>query len=379
MRKKKTNKERLKSLVKNKNFIVAICVIALVGATMGISYASFFSVKSNSSNQNITTGTLQVSYGSDTTSAILKENMSSMSDEMGMNQSTSKLVHIQNTGTLDSTFVLDIGYDMDNFTKRSGYSTSDSLTPLDYIMIAVYEYNGSGTEDTLITGPIAITDLPIYSYNSSDSRYNRYTILVNTVGSTSSGNATKTYKIKTWLSDQALPAVSYSYFYINTEVVAEVVNAKMKYNFTGTVKNSSGTALSNAVVSFQNNSQVSTTNSSGTYTISGVYPGVYNIDITYDNVTYSGNLTVVEGSANALVSLGTSFTGSNIYAVCNTYGTTINKVIKKNNLEGYTDVLNISSGSLSPTYKFTGGATENITGVNFTLNATTGEYSMSLG
>lgn len=379
MRKKKTNKERLKSLVKNKNFIVAICVIALVGATMGISYASFFSVKSNSSNQNITTGTLQVSYGSDTTSAILKENMSSMSDEMGMNQSTSKLVHIQNTGSLDSTFVLDIGYDMDNFTKRSGYSTSDSLTPLDYIMIAVYEYNGSGTEDTLITGPIAITDLPIYSYNSSDSRYNRYTILVNTVGSTSSGNATKTYKIKTWLSDQALPAVSYSYFYINTEVVAEVVNAKMKYNFTGTVKNSSGTALSNAVVSFQNNSQVSTTNSSGTYTISGVYPGVYNIDITYDNVTYSGNLTVVEGSANALVSLGTSFTGSNIYAVCNTYGTTINKVIKKNNLEGYTDVLNISSGSLSPTYKFTGGATENITGVNFTLNATTGEYSMSLG
>ena len=117
-----------------------------------------------------------------------------------------------------------------------------------------------------------------------------------------------------WLSDKAIPKVSYTYFYLNAEIVAEVENAKMKYNISGTVTDSNGTALNGAVVSIQNGSLTSTTNASGAYTLNGIYPGTYNLDITYNNITYKGNLTVIEGDTKSLVSYGTTFnTTSDIF------------------------------------------------------------------
>lgn len=40
----------------------------LTMASVGFSYASFFSVKTNTTNQSIKTGTLNVSYGSNSSS-----------------------------------------------------------------------------------------------------------------------------------------------------------------------------------------------------------------------------------------------------------------------------------------------------------------------
>lgn len=380
--KKKIDFEKMTKFIKSRNFFIAACVFVLTISVIGFSYASFFTVKTNTNNQTVTTGTLAVSYGEES-SAISRNNMSSMSDEMGMNQSEASVIYIQNTGTLDSTYTLTVGYDMENFTSRGGYSESDMLTPLDYIKIAVYEYNGVNDE-TLIVGPITIADLPIYSVNSGDSRYNRYAILFDTVGSTSSGNATKTYRVKMWLSDKAIPAASYSYFYVNTEIVAEVENAKMNYNFTGVLSDSSGSALSGATLSLQNNSLVATTGSDGSFTLNGVYPGVYNVDIIYNNVTYSGNLTVEEGTSNSLESLGSSFgatDGTDIYAIANTYKTTLSKILKKNNLNTYADAVNFTSGvtyNLQPTYKFVGGADANVTGLNISLDTANNSYTMSL-
>lgn len=373
---KKINWEKVNKFIKNKNFVIGFCVFCLTMASIGFSYASFFSVKTNTNNQSITTGTLSVSYGA-STSSVLRNGMSSMSNAMGMAQDEASLIYIQNTGTLNSTFNLTIGYDMENFTGRSGYSDSDQLTPLDYVMLAVYQYNGAGKEDTLVTGPISVADLPIYSINTSDSRYNRYSILFNTVGSSSSSTSTKTYKVKMWLSDKAIPAASYTYFYLNTEVVAEVVNAKMAYTLRGTVKSGTSDA-SGAVVSFHNNSLSSTTNSAGTFTLTGVYPGTYNMDITYNNVTYKGNLRVEEGTANSLTSLGTTFTGTDIYQVANNYGTTLSKIIDKNNITTYSSAASITSGNLYPTYKFVGGATASVSGIVITLDSTNKTYTMSM-
>lgn len=379
--KKVINKDKLKALFKNRNFVMAICVMTLTIITIGFSYASFFSVKTNSNNQSLTTGDLTVSYGSEKNST-LKNNLSSLSDELGMAQDDFNIVYIQNTGSLNSTFTLNIGYDMENFIGRSGYNESDTLTPLDYVRVAVYEYHGIDQEDTLVAGPISISDLPIYKVeNESDYRYNRYAILFDAVGNTSSGNATKKYKIKTWLSDSATPAASYTYFYINTEVVAEVENAKMKYNFTGTLKNTSGTAIANAKISVQNGSVVSTTDASGNFTINGLYPGVYNLDITASNITYTGNLTVEEGNANAIVSLGTAFNGDNIFNVAKNYGTTVAKILEINALDTIstsTDLDSSSTYNLAPTYKFTGGAVEDVTGLKIVLDTTNKKYTISL-
>ena len=382
--KSKTNFEKITKFIKSKNFFIAVCVFVLTLSTIGVSYASFFTVKTNTNNQSISTGTLQVSYGNDTTSAINKENMESIPDELGLSlngDGNVKVLFIQNTGSLNSTFTVNVGYDMENFTNRQGYKSTDPLTPLDYIKIAVYEYNGINDE-TLIVGPVTIADLPIYSSNS-DYRYNRYSLFFDTVGGTSGGDATKTYKIKTWLSDKAIPAARYTYFYINSEVVAEVENAKMSYNLSGVLKNSSNSALNGAVISLQNGSIKTTTNSSGAFSLNGVYPGVYNLDITYNGITYKGNLTVEEGDSNKLTSLGSSFSGinSSIFYIAKNFGTTISNIINKNNITTYSTAINFTSGvtyNLNPTYKLVGGSEENINNFNITLNESTKMYNITI-
>lgn len=378
--KKKIDFDKITKFVKKKNFLIACCVLVLTIGTLGYSYGAFFSVKTNSANQTVTTGTLNVSYTNASTS-MDKGQMQSMSDEMGLNETDNSLIYIQNTGSLDSTFTLTVGYDMENFTSRSGYKETDELTPLDYVMIAVYEH--SGGSDTLVVEPTAVAELPIYEVNSSDSRYNRYAILFDTVGSTSSGNATKTYKVKMWLSDKAIPAASYTYFYLNAEIIAEVENAKMAYNFSGTVTDNTGAALNGAVVSIQNGSVTSQTDASGNYTLNGIYPGTYNLDITYNGITYSGNLTVVEGTSNSLVSNGTTFNGSDsdIFSVANTYKTTIDKIISLNDIDTYSTEVSFASGTtynLAPTYTFAGGGTEAVSGLNISIDTTAQTYSLTL-
>lgn len=372
---RKINWEKVTNFIKKKNFIMAVCVFGLTMASIGFSYASFFAVKTNTTNQSITTGTLNVSYGTSTSAVQLSADLTTMSDYEGMNQNDVSVVYIQNTGSLDSTYVLNIGYDMTNFKTISNSNSSAILTPLDYVRFAVYEYNGVGVADTLVAGPLSVTDLPIYSINS-DSNYNRYSILFDTLGGTSSTSNTKTYRIKIWLSDKAIPSVSLSYFYINAEVVAEVENAKMKYNLSGTITDGTNN-LDGAIIDIQNGS-IESTSSNGAFTLNGLYPGTYNIDITYNNVIYNGNLTVVEGTSNSLSSMGTTFSGSNIFTVANTYGTTISKIITKNSIDTYSTAATISSGSLYPTYKFTGGATEDVSGLKIVLDTSNKTFTMSL-
>lgn len=377
--KKKIDFDKITKFVKKKNFLIACCVLVLTIGTLGYSYGAFFSVKTNTNNQTVTTGTLNVSYTNASTS-MDKGQMQSISDEMGLNETDNSLIYIQNTGSLDSTFTLTVGYDMANFTSRSGYQETDELTPLDYVMVAVYEHS-DGT-DTLVVEPTAVAELPLYEVNSNDSRYNRYAILFDTVGSTSSGNATKTYKVKMWLSDKAIPAASFTYFYLNAEIIAEVENAKMAYNLSGTVTDSSSTALNGAVVSIQNGSVTSQTDASGNFTLNGIYPGTYNLDITYNGITYKGNLTVVEGTANNLVSNGTTFNStSDIFSVANTYKTTIAKIISLNDIDTYSTEVAFASGTtynLAPTYTFTGGGTEAVSGLNISLDTSNQTYSLTL-
>jgi len=186
-----------------------------------------------------------------------------------------------------------------------------------------------------------------------------------------------------WLSDKAIPAASYTYFYLNAEIIAEVENAKMAYNFSGTVTDSGGTALNGAVVSIQNGSVTSQTDASGNYTLNGIYPGTYNLDITYNGITYNGNLTVVEGTSNSLISNGTTFNGSSsdIFSIANTYKTTIAKIISLNNIDTYSTATTFNSGTtynLAPTYTFTGGGTEAVSGFNINVNTSNQTYTLSL-
>lgn len=357
--------------VKKRNFVIAISVFALTMVSIGFSYASFFSVKTNATNQKITTGTLAVSYGNNS-SSITKNNMEPMSDKDGMAQSDASVVYIQNTGVLDAKFTLTLGYDIANFTGRSGYSSSDVLTPLDYVRFAIYEYNGAGQSDTLIAGPLSVTDLPIYTL-TTDSKNNRYSAIVGSVGGTSSSSATKTYKIKTWLSESATAAASYTYFYINSDVVAEVSGAKMGYNIVGKID---GTNAANAIVAFHNYSQSVTTDENGGFTLTDVSPGTYNLQIATNAGLYSGNITVAEGDAVSVASMGSSYSDLNIYNAAYQYGTTISKILAQNSVNTIASEADLTSGKLPATYKIVGGKSDTIN-IGIALNTSTASIDVS--
>ena len=157
----------------------------------------------------------------------------------------------------------------------------------------------------------------------------------------------------------------------------------MAYNFSGTVTDNTGAALNGAVVSIQNGSVTSQTDASGNYTLNGIYPGTYNLDITYNGITYSGNLTVVEGTSNSLISNGTTFNGSSsdIFSIANTYKTTIDKIISLNDIDTYSTEVSFASGTtynLAPTYTFTGGGVEGVSGLNISIDTTSRTYSLTL-
>lgn len=365
-------KEKIKRLMKNKNAIMVICVFILTIFTLGYSYAAFFTVKTNKNNQTITTGTLEVSYGGES-SSITKTDMVAIPDSEGLAQTEASVIYIQNTGTLDSDYVLTIGYDMADFLSRADYDEQDVLTPIEFIKVAVYEYNGTDGS-TLITGPITVADLPIYKMNSEDERYNRYAIVFGNLGTTE--NTTKTYQVKIWLSDKATSAVSDSFFYVNSEVIAEASNTKMNYNIAGKLVDNNGNVLSGATISIQNNSYVTTTAADGTFALNGILPNTYNVDITYNNVTYTGNLTVREGSSTNITSMGTTFTpGSTMTAnsVAYTYGTTVNKLKSVNDLTTSSNNLTFDAEEtykLMPSYILTGSANFDIGTLTITINDT---------
>lgn len=349
--------ERITNFIKKRNFIIAFSVLVLTTLTLRVSYASFLTVKTNTNNQSLTTGDLSVSYASGT-EAIIKEVINAESDEEGMAQDASSVIYIQNTGNLDATFTLNIGYDVTNYqTRVNGEPTQ--LIPLDYVKVAVFEKGASINEERLLIGPVTITDLPIYRLdNNPDDTYlnTRYSLMIGRIGNTENGDAARTYKIKAWVDSDAPQSVSYNYFYLNTEIVAAVENAKMNYNISGTLMDLENNSLSGATITFHNGSQKVITDSDGKYTLNGVYPGTYNIDISYNNKNYAGNISVAEGNGENIESLGSTFEGSGIHNIAAAYGTTLKKILKANDIEVYASIAEINSGILMPTYEVTGAS-----------------------
>ncbi len=364
-------KELLKKFYQKRNLFIIVCVLVLTLSTIGISYSAFFTVKSNTDNQTLTTGELAVSYSGDGT-AVFPSVLEPISDRDGLNQTNNKIIHIANTGTLDSEYVLTVGYDMDKFKAREGAKEDDILTPIEFVKIAVYEYDSASGASTPLTGPLSIGDLPVYEYNQDDQKLNRYSLLFGSVGSATSGNATKNYQVKVWLSDKTTPSASNSFFYINSEIVATVANAKEDFTFTGKLLNADATAVANATISFQNGSRKITTGEDGSFTIEKIPEGTYNILI---NDTISGNITIKAGAKTSVAPYGPTFTavaGSNIFQNAYTYGTTINNLMKANSFNTSSDAITMENKSynLSPTYELVIDNNSELTPLNITISDT---------
>ena len=270
-------KELFKELYANKNLFIAVCVFLLTLSTIGVSYSAFFILKSNTNSQTVTTGTLDISYTGDDI-VLSGDELLPLPDREGLKAASNKIIYVQNTGTLDANFALTIGYDMTKFSGRSNPKETDELTPIEFIKFAIYSYNSGNKESTLIAGPLTIADLPIYEANK-DYRQNQYLILFDKVGKKGSATSSKTYQIKVWLADKTTPIASQTFFYVNSQIVAEVEGAKRDYNMAGILANSAGSPLAGATINFQNGSKVVSTDTTGAFTIPNLYEGTYNLDI----------------------------------------------------------------------------------------------------
>ncbi len=353
-------KELFKEFYANKNLFIAVCVFFLTLSTIGISYSAFFTIKSNTNNQTVTTGTLDVSYTGDET--ILGDELLPLPDREGLNAASTKVIYVQNGGTLESNFALTIGYDMAKFSGRSEPKDTDELTPIEFIKFAIYNYNSVNQESTLIAGPLTIADLPIYEVNE-DYRQNQYLILFDKVGAKGSATSSKTYQIKVWLGDNTTPIASHTYFFVKSQIIAEVEGVKRDYNLSGILTDSSGTALSGATINIQNGSKVASTDSNGAFTIPNIYEGTYNVDITSGDKIYSGNITIKNGNTLNVTNNGPTFQASsdyNIFNYAHTFGTTVNKILKKNTfVDSSSDIVFTNeSYNLATTYLITSNVSD---------------------
>lgn len=325
---------KLLKIGQNPKVMLVIGVFVLSMITIGVSYSAFFSIKSNTSNQTYTTGNLEVTYTSitqDSKDYITSNNMHIMNDKEGLEQNDSNYIYVRNTGSLSTTYSLNVGYDIENYNKRTLKDPQDILTPLEYIKIAVFRYDGP-EKNTLILGPVTLADLPVYSIDKDDYNKNRYLLLFSDLPA--GENATKTYVVKTWLSNDASIFAANSYFYVNSRIVAEVSETKVAYTFKGILKNGAG-PLNGATISVQN-SITATTDANGNFTLANLLPGSYELDIKYNDKVYNTSIKIRKGDTYKVIKdANSSFegTGERLQNKAYTLGTTINKLKQINNIK----------------------------------------------
>lgn len=200
-----------KGTIKKQSTIILIGVICLTLLVVGTSYALFFQVNTNTTNQVIKSGTLQVTYGNQS-SSISATSLTPLSDTEALSSSTmTSTIYIENTGSLKADYLVKIGNDLDSFEAREGYTESDQLVNHQYIRIAAY------IDGVLIVKPTTLSSLTV-----SEGDTDMYNLYSGTLDIASSGNASKTMVIKIWLAVDAPTSVIDQYTYLKIDVTSEV-------------------------------------------------------------------------------------------------------------------------------------------------------------
>lgn len=196
--------------LKKQSYIIAITAILLALAVGGTSYALFFQVDTNSSNQVIETGSLSVTYGANS-KAITDTELVPMTDTAALESSTLvSTIYIENKGTLPANYQIKLGNDINSFKAREGYSTNDELLNHDYIRVAVYQ-NGE-----MIIEPKTLSS---FTPAKNNTMYNLYEGNLNVSGT---GDSTETFAIKVWIASDAPEDIIGDFVYLKVDVTSTV-------------------------------------------------------------------------------------------------------------------------------------------------------------
>lgn len=185
--------------LKRETQLIIISVLILTLVTLRFSYSAFFSVESQSTIQEISTGTLDVIIDNTTSMAVREEALyptstsSLPTSENSVAEGGYATLTLLNRGSLIADYSITLGYDTLPIDK-----TTDDLLSLNYLNIGIYDVNdskwldfGGGNYYTQIT-----------SLTPSDT--NVYPILRNTIEASDPVTGTTTvkqYRIYVWLAE----------------------------------------------------------------------------------------------------------------------------------------------------------------------------------
>lgn len=271
--------------IKRETAYLVITVLCLTIVMLGTSYSIFFDVKTNANEHTITTGDLSVQFtsGDDTVESTL---VYPLSDAEGLSGDAQSIFYVQNSGSIDGAFTFTI-------TENAANELS-----LEYIKMAVFEYNSSSTVDNTQLSDIIILNDCITDENGD------YVAFSSTI---SSGSST-TYVVKFWLDEDCPEEIMGEALDLSINVLSEVLDSVMLYNISGYLYNSDSSVLANATISLNNGSIIGVSNSSGYYSLLSVRSGTYSVNITSsDGTVYKDILTVEEDSTPSVSSGSDSY------------------------------------------------------------------------
>lgn len=179
-------------------WLIIICIIILILAVVGVSYAAIFYSKAGEKVNRVTTGTMTMSY-SENTNGINLTNAHPMTDDIGRNlNDTNQYFDFTVNATIGGNVIIDY---VVTATKEG-----DSTLPDNAVKVYLTNLN-SGTESQVLA-PTKVSDLQITYQNTAGAPDGQYVIFYSTFSQTEARN----YRLRMWVaSDYVLPSFSQTY------------------------------------------------------------------------------------------------------------------------------------------------------------------------
>lgn len=351
--------------------VVFLVVISFACLSIGTAYA-YLSTVSVGGTQNITTGNLSANL---TINGMENVEIAPMSDEEGLNQTTYAKVVIDKNNQYTVFYSLNLSYSMDSLPSTL---TKDDLLPLDFIKVAVFASDTDSIASAVqISDPVKITELPMQSVDTTDHYNDEYMLTFNTFKVQSDK---KYYFIKAWLVQDTPDTLDGKYIYLDANVNQEPLVSKSLYNFTNISVSLDTTALSSGYTIKLQKGAIT-----GTTSLTNVPTGTYLLEVVYNGNTYSTTVKIKEvddtNTTEGVSTLSGKTCGANepLQNCAYTYYTTIDKLIRKNDITTYSNVNPTTSYNVPNSYVIVGkdslGVSE-ISGLKLTLNSS--DYSITL-
>ncbi len=201
---------KVKDIIKKQTTVIAIAVVLVVVATIGISYSVFFAVDKNSDNQVITAGTLKVTLNS--ISALTLDNP--MNDETGKSSEDNVISYtVKNDNTETKASNLPAKYSL------YIYADSDNTIELSKIKIFIEE-DDKYSEPKVLN---SISDTIQTDANAENVKGQNKIAYKIDEGTLEVGKSSNTKKLHVWVDEDALgDEVNGQKVSLNLYVVSEV-------------------------------------------------------------------------------------------------------------------------------------------------------------